>query len=151
MTAQEATSLRAQLERTNIELATERTRSSVAETRASACEREAQEAQSNLAAAHAELVALREASKEDEGSLVAEMKDMRIKLEEYKRREVEREEVEIRAGEMYAAKEKAWTIEKNKLEASLRQLSTQMQDAQVRRILLYCYSLPPSLPPSHTH
>ena len=151
MTAQEATSLRAQLDRTNTELAAERTRSSIAETRASACEHETQEAKSNLAAAHAELVALREASKEDEGSLVAEMKEMRIKLEDYKRRELEREEVETRAGEMYAAKEKAWTIEKNKLEASLRQLSTQMQDSQVRRILRNCYSLPPLSLPSLPH
>jgi hypothetical protein len=123
--AQEVAVLQAQLERATGEITQERARSSHAETRARELELQTQEVQEKLSA---DLAALREEkSKQDEGTILTEIKELRVKVEEYKKREKEWEEEK----ETYTANQKAWAVEKSKLEGTLRQLSTQIQDTQV--------------------
>jgi hypothetical protein len=103
--------------------------------------------------AHAELAALRKEKEEgreykkkekeneweEEGTAVAKVRELRMKVEEYKQKERAWEEEETKLRDTVAKNEKVWALEKTKLENNLRQLSTQLQDAQV--LLLFNLSI----------
>lgn len=130
--AQDASLLTAQVERMSTELALARTNNAIAETHSREREREAAEAHAKLAATQAELASLREVQgKEDKAKLVDEVRELRGKAEEFKKRQMEWEESETKLQDVTEIKEKVWAQEKAKLEASVRQLTSQVQDAQV--------------------